>query len=154
MFVILFFRQKTAYEMRISDWSSDVFSSDRSHQNRARAWEQDWMDNLVTPFRGVERDSHLRPDSTVEKLAKLKPVFGKGEAATMTAGNSTPLSDGASAVLLASEAWAEERGLPVLAYLNEFQPSAGDNDGGDEGLRMHPTDAVYEVHRRAGSPLP
>ena len=108
------------------------------------------MDDLVSPFRGVERDAHLRPDSTVEKLAKLKPVFGKGESATMTAGNSTPLSDGASAVLLASEEWAKERGLPVLAYLSDFQTSAVDYIGGDEGLLMAPAYAVSEMLERAG----
>ncbi|HEY9565191.1 MAG TPA: acetyl-CoA C-acetyltransferase [Nocardioides sp.] len=142
----------TALEWGITREAQDELAA-TSHQNLARAWEQDWMDDLVTPFRGVERDSHLRPDSTVEKLAKLKPVFGKGEAATMTAGNSTPLSDGASAVLLASEEWAEERGLPVLAYLTEFQTSAVDYVGGDEGLLMAPTYAVSEMLDRAGLTL-
>jgi acetyl-CoA acetyltransferase len=84
------------------------------------------QDDLVTPFRGLERDNHLRPDSTVEKLAKLKPVFGKGEAATMTAGNSTPLTDGASAVLLASDEWAKAHGLEPLAYLVDFETAAVD----------------------------
>ncbi|NYG57803.1 acetyl-CoA C-acetyltransferase [Nocardioides daedukensis] len=142
----------TALEWGITREAQDELAA-TSHQNLARAWEQGWMDDLVTPFRGVERDSHLRPDSTVEKLAKLKPVFGKGEAATMTAGNSTPLSDGASAVLLASEEWAKERGLPVLAYLTEFQTSAVDYVGGDEGLLMAPAYAVSEMLDRAGLTL-
>ena len=84
-----------------------------------------FLDDLVTPFRGLERDQNLRADSSLEKLAKLKPVFGKGEAATMTAGNSTPLTDGASAVLLASEEWAAEHGLPVLAYLAALRDRRG-----------------------------
>jgi acetyl-CoA C-acetyltransferase len=124
-----------------------------SHHNLAAAWDRGWMDDLVTPFRGVERDAHLRADSTLEKLATLKPVFGKGEAATMTAGNSTPLSDGASAVLLGSEEWAKEQGLPVLAYLTEFQTSAVDYVTGNEGLLMAPAYAVPEMLTRAGLTL-
>lgn len=142
----------TALEWGVTREEQDELAA-ASHQNLARAWDSGWMDDLVTPFRGVERDNHMRPDSTVEKLAKLKPVFGKGEAATMTAGNSTPLSDGASAVLLASEEWAEERGLPVLAYLTEFQTSAVDYVGGDEGLLMAPAYAVSEMLDRAGLTL-
>ncbi|QBX56955.1 acetyl-CoA C-acetyltransferase [Nocardioides seonyuensis] len=142
----------TALEWGVTREEQDELAA-ASHQNLARAWDSGWMDDLVTPFRGVERDNHMRPDSTVEKLAKLKPVFGKGEAATMTAGNSTPLSDGASAVLLASEEWAEQRGLPVLAYLTEFQTSAVDYVGGDEGLLMAPAYAVSEMLDRAGLTL-
>ena len=142
----------TALEWGITRESQDELAA-ASHQNLARAWDEGWMDDLVSPFRGVERDAHLRPDSTVEKLAKLKPVFGKGESATMTAGNSTPLSDGASAVLLASEEWAKERGLPVLAYLSDFQTSAVDYIGGDEGLLMAPAYAVSEMLERAGLTL-
>ncbi|WP_203335685.1 acetyl-CoA C-acetyltransferase [Nocardioides limicola] len=142
----------TALEWGITREAQDELAA-ASHQNLARAWDEGFMDDLVTPFRGVERDNHLRPDSTVEKLAKLKPVFGKGEAATMTAGNSTPLSDGASAVLLASEEWAKEKGLPILAYLTEFQTSAVDYVGGDEGLLMAPAYAVSEMLDRAGLTL-
>jgi acetyl-CoA C-acetyltransferase len=108
----------------------------RSHQRMAAAYERGFLDDLVSPYLGLERDQNLRPDSTAEKLAKLKPVFG-GERGTMTAGNSTPLSDGASAVLLASEAWARERGLPVLAWLTEAQ-----------------TAAVNHVHAARGAPRP
>jgi acetyl-CoA C-acetyltransferase len=142
----------TALEWGITREAQDELAA-ASHQNLARAWDEGWMDDLVTPFRGVVKDNHLRPDSTVEKLATLKPVFGKGEAATMTAGNSTPLSDGASAVLLASEEWAEDRGLPVLAYLTEFQTCAVDYVGGDEGLLMAPAYAVAEMLQRAGLTL-
>jgi acetyl-CoA C-acetyltransferase len=142
----------TALEWGITREAQDELAA-ASHQNLARAWDEGWMDDLVTPFRGVVKDNHLRPDSTVEKLATLKPVFGKGEAATMTAGNSTPLSDGASAVLLASEEWAQERGVPVLAYLTDFQTSAVDYVGGDEGLLMAPAYAVAEMLQRAGLTL-
>src|ERR1700759_2134676 len=89
-----------------------------SHRNLAAAYDPGFVDDLVTPFLGLERDQNLRPDSSVEKLAKLKPVFGGAEG-TMTAGNSTPLSDGASAVLLASEEWAVAHNLPVLAYITD-----------------------------------
>lgn len=142
----------TALEWGITREAQDELAA-ASHQKLAAAWERGWMDDLVTPFQGVERDTHMRPDSTVEKLAKLKPVFGRGEAATMTAGNSTPLSDGASAVLLASEEWAKEKGLPILAYLTEFQTSAVDYVGGDEGLLMAPAYAVSEMLDRAGLTL-
>ncbi|MDT0201405.1 acetyl-CoA C-acetyltransferase [Nocardioides sp. AE5] len=142
----------TALEWGITREAQDELAA-ASHQNLARAWDEGFMDDLVTPFRGVERDNHLRPDSTVEKLAKLKPVFGKGEAATMTAGNSTPLSDGASAVLLASEEWAAERDLPVLAYLTAYETAAVDYVGGDEGLLMAPTYAVSDMLEREGLTL-
>ncbi|HEV7942406.1 MAG TPA: acetyl-CoA C-acetyltransferase [Solirubrobacteraceae bacterium] len=109
----------------------------RSHHNLAAAYERGFMDDLVSPYLGLERDQNLRPDSSVEKLAKLKPVFG-GPEGTMTAGNSTPLSDGASAVLLASEEWAAERGLPVLAYFVDGQAAAIDHVHKREGLLMAP----------------
>ena len=107
----------------------------------------------MTGFRGVERDTNMRPDSSAEKLAKLKPVFGKGAAATMTAGNSTPLSDGASAVLLASEEWAKERDLPVLAYITASETAAVDYVTGNEGLLMAPAYAVARMLQREGLTL-
>ena len=91
----------TALEWQITREAQDELAA-ASHQHLAAAYDAGFLDDLVTPFRGLERDNNLRADSSVEKLAKLKPVFGKGEAATMTAGNSTPLTDGASVVLLAS----------------------------------------------------
>ncbi|HAB70016.1 MAG TPA: acetyl-CoA C-acyltransferase, partial [Acinetobacter nosocomialis] len=102
------------------------------------------------------RDNNLRPDSTVEKLAKLKPVFGKGETATMTAGNSTPLTDGASVVLLASEEWAKENGHEVLAYLSFSETAAVDfigKNGPKEGLLMAPAYAVPRMLKRANLKL-
>ena len=124
----------------------------RSHHNLAAAYERGFMDDLVDPFLGLERDQNLRPDSSTEKLAKLKPVFG-GESGTMTAGNSTPLSDGASAVLLASEEWAKERGLPILAYFSEGQTAAVDHVHKREGLLMAPAYAMPRMLDRAGLTL-
>jgi acetyl-CoA C-acetyltransferase len=124
-----------------------------SHQNAAKAWERGFFDDLVTPYLGLQRDMNLRPDSTPEKLAKLKPVFGDREKGTMTAGNSTPLSDGASAVLLASEEWATERSLPVLAKLTYSETAAVDYVHGDDGLLMAPVYAVPRMLERAGLTL-
>ncbi len=124
----------------------------RSHDNLAAAYERGYMDDLVTPYLGLERDQNLRPGSSVEKLGKLKPVFG-GESGTMTAANSTPLSDGASAVLLASEEWAKERGLPILAHLSEGQTAAVDHVHGQEGLLMAPAYAMPRMLDRAGLKL-
>jgi acetyl-CoA C-acetyltransferase len=104
----------------------------------------------VTPFLGLARDQNLRPDSSVEKLAKLEPVFGDGDGATMTAGNSTPLSDGAATVLLASDEWAAERGLPVLAHITHAEEAAVDYVHGDEGLLMAPVHALPRLLSRAG----
>ena len=142
----------TALEWQVSREEQDELAA-ASHRNLAAAYEAGFLDDQVTPFRGLERDQNLRPDTSVEKLAKLKPVFGKGEAATMTAGNSTPLTDGASAVLLASDEWAKEKGLPVLAYLTESETAAVDYVHGGEGLLMAPAYAVPRMLERAGLTL-
>jgi acetyl-CoA C-acetyltransferase len=127
------------------DWGVTRVEQDElavaSHVHMAAAYDRGFYDDLVNPYLGLERDQNLRPDSSVEKLAKLKPVFG-GEDGTMTAGNSTPLTDGASAVLLASEEWAAERGLPVLAYLVDAQTAAVDHVHKGEGLLMAPAYAM------------
>jgi acetyl-CoA C-acetyltransferase len=120
-----------------------------SHQRLAAAYGRGWQDDLITGYLGLERDENLRPDTTPDKLAELKPAFG-GEDGTMTAGNSTPLSDGAALVLLASEEWAEERGLPVLAYLTHAETAAVDYVNGDEGLLMAPAYAMPRMLARAG----
>ena len=120
-----------------------------SHQGLAAAYERGFFDDLVTPYLGLTRDQNLRPDSSTDKLAKLKPVFGD----TMTAGNSTPLSDGAALVLLSSDAWAQERGLPVLAHLTHSETCAVDYVHGDEGLLMAPVHAVPRMLERAGLTL-
>jgi acetyl-CoA C-acetyltransferase len=124
----------------------------RSHHNLAAAYERGFMDDLVTPYLGLQRDQNLRPDSSVQKLGKLKPVFGGAEG-TMTAGNSTPLSDGASAVLLASEQWAAERGLPVLAYFVDGQAAAVDHVHKREGLLMAPAYGMPLLLQRNGLAL-
>ena len=121
--------------------------AEASHRNLAAAYDRGFFDDLITPFLGLNRDQNLRPDSSTEKLAKLKPAFGKGEGATMTAGNSTPLSDGASVVLLASDEWAAEHKLPVLAHFVDAETAAVDYVHGDrkaDGLLMAP---VYALPR-------
>ncbi|WP_037606700.1 acetyl-CoA C-acetyltransferase [Streptacidiphilus rugosus] len=120
-----------------------------SHRRLAQAYEDGFLADLLTPFRGLDRDQNLRPDSSVEKLARLKPVFG-GADGTMTAGNSTPLTDGASTVLLASEEWAARRGLPVLAYLTQSRTAAVDFLHGEDGLLMAPAFAVPAMLAAAG----
>ncbi|MDQ1028500.1 acetyl-CoA C-acetyltransferase [Streptomyces umbrinus] len=142
-----------------------------SHQRLAAAYERGFFEDLVVPFRGLARDQNLRPGSTVGKLATLKPVFGlkapgnpgnpdnpdspDSPAPTMTAGNSTPLTDGAALVLLASEEWASARGLTPLAYLTAYETAAvdfvnGDVAGGEDGLLMAPAYAVPRMLERAG----
>ncbi|MEV4041222.1 acetyl-CoA C-acetyltransferase [Streptomyces umbrinus] len=136
-----------------------------SHQRLAAAYERGFFGDLVVPFRGLARDQNLRPGSTVGKLASLKPVFGLNDpsnpgspdnpAPTMTAGNSTPLTDGAALVLLASEEWASVRGLAPLAYLTAYETAAvdfvnGDVAGGEDGLLMAPAHAVPRMLERAG----
>ncbi|MGW4110570.1 acetyl-CoA C-acetyltransferase [Actinosynnema sp. NPDC004786] len=142
----------TAREWGIGREEQDELAA-ASHRNLAAAYERGFFDDLVTPYLGLTRDQNLRPDSSVEKLARLKPVFGRGEGATMTAGNSTPLSDGASAVLLASEEWAAARNLPVLAYLTFTETAAVDYVHGGEGLLMAPAYAVPRMLARAGLTL-
>ncbi|MEV8436155.1 acetyl-CoA C-acetyltransferase [Actinosynnema sp. NPDC051121] len=142
----------TAREWGIGREEQDELAA-ASHRNLAAAYDRGFFDDLVTPYLGLTRDQNLRPDSSAEKLAKLKPVFGRGEGATMTAGNSTPLSDGASAVLLASEEWAAARNLPVLAYLTFTETAAVDYVHGGEGLLMAPAYAVPRMLARAGLSL-
>lgn len=124
-----------------------------SHRRAAAAWDEGFFDDLVAPYSGLNRDNNVRPDTTMEAMAALKPVFDRSAAGTLTAGNSTPLTDGASCVLLASEAWATQRGLPVLAYLTYAASAAVDFaglTGPREGLLMAPTYAVPTMLDRAG----
>ncbi len=125
----------------------------KSHKNMAAAYERGFFNDLITPYLGLERDDNLRPGSTIEKLATLKPAFGDKETGTMTAGNSTPLTDGASAVLLASEDWAKAKGLPVLAYLTTVETAAVDFVHKKEGLLMAPAYAVPRMLARVGLTL-
>jgi len=123
-----------------------------SHRNAARAWDSGFHTELVMPWNGVREDNNLRRDTTLEKLAALRPVFDRGPQGTLTAGNSTPLTDGAAAVLLASEEWAAKRGLPVLAWLRYGQVAAVDFVAG-EGLLMAPAYAVSTMLQQAGLAL-
>lgn len=124
-----------------------------SHQALTMAYHAGWEDDLITPFMGLSRDNNLRVDLTLEKLAALKPVFERSAKGTLTAGNSTPLTDGASVVLLGSEAWAKERGLPILAYLRDGETGAVDFVHGAEGLLMAPVYAVPRLLARNGLTL-
>ncbi|MCV7429153.1 acetyl-CoA C-acetyltransferase [Mycobacterium montefiorense] len=122
-----------------------------SHRNMAAAYDRGFFDDLVTPFLGLYRDDNLRAESSVEKLATLRPVFGvKAGDATMTAGNSTPLTDGASVALLATEQWAADHSLPALAFLVDAETAAVDYVNGRDGLLMAPTYAVPRLLARNG----
>jgi acetyl-CoA C-acetyltransferase len=140
-----------AREWEITREAQDELAAD-SHRKLAQAYDSGWLGDLVTPFLGLERDQTLRPDSTPEKLAKLKPVFG-GPDGTMTAGNSTPLSDGASAVLLASEEWAEAHDVAVQAFITEAQTAGVDYVHKREGLLMAPAYSMPRMLKRAGLAL-
>ncbi|HEX6928192.1 MAG TPA: acetyl-CoA C-acetyltransferase [Gammaproteobacteria bacterium] len=124
----------------------------KSHQNAAAAWDAGWYGDLVIPFNGLERDNNVRKDTSMEKLGSLKPVFDR-ENGTLTAGNSTPLTDGAAAVLMCSEEWARERGLEPLAYLTFGEVAAVDFVWKKEGLLMAPAYAVPRMLDRAGITL-
>ncbi|HET7349556.1 MAG TPA: acetyl-CoA C-acetyltransferase [Marmoricola sp.] len=142
----------TALEWQVTREAQDELAV-ASHHNLAASYDRGFQDDLITPFNGLDRDSNLRADSSLEKLAKLKPVFGKGEAATMTAANSTPLTDGASTVLLSSEDWARERGHHVQAWLVDHETAAVDFVHGGEGLLMAPAYAVPRMLERNGLTL-
>jgi acetyl-CoA C-acetyltransferase len=135
----------------ISREAQDVLAYD-SHRKLTEAYARGFLNDLMTPFRGLARDNNLRSDLTLDKLATLKPVFDR-DAGTMTAGNSTPLTDGASAVLLASEEWAAARGFPVLAWLSWHETAAVDFFDKKEGLLMAPAYAVPRMLKRAGLTL-
>ena len=141
-----------AREWNVSRDSQDEWAVS-SHRKLAAAYERGFFADLVVPFRGVERDNILRPDTSLEKLATLKPAFDKVSGrGTLTAANSTPLTDGAAAVLLASDEWARSHGHEPLAYLKDAQVAAVDFVHG-EGLLMAPTVAVPEMLRRHGLTL-
>jgi acetyl-CoA C-acetyltransferase len=124
----------------------------QSHHKAAAAYDSGFFDDLITPCEQVLRDNNMRPDTSMEALSGLRQAYEKGEKGTLTAGNSTPLTDGASSVLLASEEWARERGLPILAYLTHGQTSAVDFVSG-EGLLMAPAVAMSEMLMRANMQL-
>ncbi len=143
----------TAKKMGIKRVDQDRLAA-ASHRNMAAAYDRGFFDELVTPFLGLYRDNNLRADSSAEKLATLRPVFGvKAGDATMTAGNSTPLTDGASVALLSSEEWAEAHSLAPLAYFVDAETAAVDYVNGEDGLLMAPTYAVPRLLARNGLSL-
>ena len=140
-------------ELMVQRWQIPREDQDRlayeSHVNAAAAWRAGFYDDLVVPYLGLRSDNNIRPDTSIEKLSRLRPSFDARDG-TLTAGNSTPLTDGASAVLLACEQWAERRKLPVLAYLRYGKVWAVDFASGREGLLMAPAYAVPAMLRDAG----
>jgi acetyl-CoA C-acetyltransferase len=139
-----------AKEWGITREAQDLLAYE-SHKNAAAAYDEGFMDDLVVPCAGVFRDNNIREDISLAKMAELKPVFDRS-GGTITAANSTPLTDGAATALLASEEWAEKRGLPVQAYLTLGRTSAVDFVQG-EGLLMAPTVAVSELLSETGLAL-
>ncbi|STX39134.1 acetyl-CoA C-acetyltransferase [Legionella feeleii] len=138
-------------EKMVKEWGITRQAQDEltltSHQNAVKAYEEGFYDDLVFPFMGLKRDTFLRADTSMEKLAKLKPAFDKSDAGTLTAGNSTPLTDGSAAVYLLCEDIAKKFNHPVLARFVDAQVAAVDFVGG-EGLLMAPTKAVSELLKR------
>jgi acetyl-CoA C-acetyltransferase len=133
-------------ELMVKTWGVTRTEQDQlaleSHQKAAAAYAEGFYKDLVIEYLGLTQDNNIRADSTLEKLARLQPSFDFSGAGTLTAGNSTPMTDGAAAVLLASEAWARERNLPVLAYLSYGKVAAVDYIEKKEGLLMAPAYAV------------
>ncbi len=143
---------RTALEWGIGRAEQDELAA-ASHRNLAAAYDRGFFDELVTPYLKLTRDDNLRPDSSTDKLATLKPVFGKGPDATMTAGNSTPLTDGAALVLLGSDEWAHQHRLPVLAHVVDAETAAVDYVHGPDGLLTAPVYAVPRMLHRNGLSL-
>lgn len=141
----------TAKYYGISRQDQDAFAL-QSHQKMAKAYEEGFFTDMLVPFMDLERDNNLRADSSLEKLAKLKPAFDK-QNGTLTAGNSTPLTDGASCILLASESWARERGLPVLAYLSFAEVAAIEYVKNKHNLLLSPIYASTRMLKKAGLTL-
>jgi len=138
----------TAKYYKISREDQDQFALN-SHLKMAKAYDEGFFDDMITPFNGLEKDNNLRRDSTIEKLAKLKPAFDKING-TLTAGNSTPLTDGASCVLLASEEWAKENGLPILAYITFAEIAAIEYVKKQQNLLLAPLFAASRMLEKAG----
>jgi acetyl-CoA C-acetyltransferase len=144
-------------ELMVKEWGIGRAEQDQlaleSHQKAAAAYADGFYKDLVRDFHGLSQDNNIRADTSLEKLAKLRPVFDTSGAGTLTAGNSTPMTDGASAVLLASEDWARQRDLPVLAYLTHAKVAAVDYIEKKEGLLMAPAYAVPRMLADAGLTL-
>ncbi|MBV4501809.1 acetyl-CoA C-acetyltransferase [Pseudomonas shirazensis] len=144
--------ERMAQTWQISREAQDELAL-HSHQKLAAAYAEGWHDDLLTPYLGLSRDNNLRPELNLDQLAKLKPAFDRSGLGTLTAGNSTPLTDGASLVLLGSEQWAAEQGLSVLAYVVDGESAAVDFVKGQEGLLMAPVYAVPRLLARNGLSL-
>ena len=141
-------------ELMVKTWGITRAEQDQlaveSHRRTAAAWREGFYEDIVSPHAGLKTDNNVRADSTVEKLATLRPVFDTSGSGTLTAGNSTPITDGAASVLLASEEWARQRNLPVLAYLRAGKSWAVDFATGKEGLLMAPAYAVSSMLQDTG----
>ncbi len=144
-------------ELMVKRWKITREAQDQlayeSHMKASAAWREGFYDDLVVPHRGLKMDNNIRSDTSLEKLAKLRPTFDVSGAGTLTAGNSTPLTDGASAVLLATDEWAARHGLPVLAHLRYGKQWAVDFASGKEGLLMAPVHAVAAMLQDAALTL-
>lgn len=141
----------TAKYYNISREEQDLFALE-SHQKMAAAYDRGFFNDMLSPYMGLDKDNNVRRDTSIEKLAKLKPAFDK-EHGTLTAGNSSPLTDGASCILLASEAWAQERGLPVLAYLTFAEVAAIEYVEHKHNLLLAPVYATARMLKKAGLTL-
>jgi acetyl-CoA C-acetyltransferase len=144
-------------ELMAKEWGIGRAEQDElalaSHKKAAAAWKAGFYSDLVFPFTSLKTDNNIRPDASIEKLAALKPAFDRSGTGTLTAGNSTPLTDGAACVLLGSEDWARSRGIPIQAYLTQTASAAVDYAGlagPREGLLMAPTYAVPQMLDSAG----
>ncbi len=143
--------QITATRFGVSRRAQDELALS-SHMKLAKAYSEGFFDDLIMPYKGLKRDNNLRVDATMERLQKLKPAFNP-EIGTLTAANSTPFTDGASAVLLASEEWAKERGLPILAYITSGETAAVDFVDEREGLLMAGAYAIPRMLQKRGFTL-
>jgi acetyl-CoA C-acetyltransferase len=141
-------------ELMVKTWGITRAEQDQlaveSHRRTAAAWREGFYEDIVSPHASLKTDNNVRADSTVEKLAALRPVFDTSGSGSLTAGNSTPITDGAASVLLASEEWARQRSLPVLAYLRAGKSWAVDFATGKEGLLMAPAYAVSSMLQDTG----
>ena len=141
----------TAKHYKIPREEQDAFAL-QSHQKMARAYDEGFFKDMITPYLGLDADNNLRRDTNLEKLAKLKPAFDKVNG-TLTAGNSTPFTDGASCVLLASESWAKDHGLPVLAYITNAEVAAIEYVRQRKNLLLAPVYAASRMLKRSGLKL-
>lgn len=141
----------TAKYYEISREDQDLLAF-KSHQNMAKAYDEGFFGDMISPAFGLDKDNNLRRDTSLEKLAQLKPAFDK-QNGTLTAGNSTPFTDGASAILLASEEWAKENNLPVLAYITYAEVAGIEYVENKQNLLLAPVFAADRMLKKAGMKL-